>query len=36
MLYQVEVTVTNKDTGLNFTLSTFIQDDQARVQFMGF
>jgi prepilin-type N-terminal cleavage/methylation domain-containing protein len=36
MLYQVEVTVTNKDTGLNFTLSTFIQDTQARVQFMGF
>ena len=36
MIYQVEVTVTNKETGFNFTLSTFIQDAGASVQLMGF
>jgi len=36
MIYQVEVTVTNKETGFSYSLSTFIQDSQASVQLMGF
>lgn len=36
MIYQVEVTVTNKETGFSYTLSTFIQDANATVQLMGF
>ena len=36
MLYQVEVTVTNKSTGFKYTLTTFIHNPQATVQLMGF
>lgn len=36
MIYQVEVTVTNKETGFKYTLSTFIPDNNASVQLMGF
>ncbi len=36
MLYQVEVTVTNRNTGFKYTITTFIHNPQATVQLMGF
>ncbi len=36
LLYQVEVTVKNKNTGFKYTLSTFLLNGSAKVQLMGF
>jgi len=36
MIWQLEVTIKNKDTGFNYSLSTFVMDNKAKVQMTGF
>jgi len=36
LIYQVELTVKNKDTGFTYTLSTFVMDPKAKVKIKGF
>lgn len=35
LIWQVEVTIKNKDTGFTYSLSTFVMDHKAKVKIMG-
>ncbi|RLA65403.1 MAG: hypothetical protein DRQ88_03365 [Epsilonproteobacteria bacterium] len=35
LLWQLEVTITNKETGFTYTLSTFVMDPKAKVKIKG-
>jgi prepilin-type N-terminal cleavage/methylation domain-containing protein len=35
LMWQLEVTIKNKDTGFTYTLSTFVMDHNAKVKIMG-